>query len=83
MQSQESKVRRQTIQHLTELYEFRPSVLPEHRVLFWSSLEVHLCEPQADLLAWLATHSDRIRASRDEAVKGNVDHTRPLMFYFS
>ena len=83
MQSQESKIRWQTIQHLTELYAFRHSVLPEHRVLFWSSLEVHLREPQADLLAWLATHSDRIRASRETAVKGNVDHPRPLTFYFS
>ena len=43
MQSQESKIRQQTIQHLTELYEFRHSVLPEHHVLFRSSLEVHLC----------------------------------------
>ena len=83
MQSHESEVCRQTVQHLTELYTFRHSVLPEHRVLFRSSLEVHLREPQADLLAWLATHSDRIRASRDAAVKGNIDHTRPLTFYFS
>ena len=83
MQSQVSKICRQTIQHLTELYQFRHSVLPEHHVLFQSSLEVHLREPQADLLAWLATHSDRICASQEQAVKGNVDHTRPLTFYFS
>ena len=83
LQLQESKIRQQTIQHLTELYGFRHSVLPEHRVLFRSSLEVHLFEPQADLLAWLATHSDRICASRETAIKGNVDHTRPLTFYFS
>ena len=83
LQSQESEICRPTIQHLTELYDFRLSVLPEHCVRFRSSLEVHLREPQADLLAWLATHSDRIRASREAAVKGNVDHTRPLTFYFS
>ena len=40
MQSQASEIRRQTIQHLTELYKFRHSVLPEHRVLFRSSLKV-------------------------------------------
>ena len=82
MQSQASEIRQLTIQHLTEFYEFRHSVLPEHRGLFWSSLEVHLHEPQADLLAWLATHSDRMHASREAAVKGNIDHTRPLTFYF-
>ena len=83
LQSQESEIRQQTVQHLIELYQLRHSVLPEHHVLFRSSLDVHLCEPQADLLVWLAAHSDRICASREQAIKGNIDHTRPLTFYFS
>ena len=72
----------QITMQLTELYQFRHSVLPEHRDLFRPSLDEHLREPTTDLVAWLANHSDRLRASHLAAVASNVTHTRPITSYF-
>ena len=79
---QETEQVRQITVQLTELYQFRHSVLPEHRDLFRPSLNEHLREPPPDLLAWLANHSDRIRASHLAAVASNITHTRPITSYF-
>ena len=82
MAAQASEQTRQVTQQLTDLYRLHLSVLPEHRALFRSSLSMHLCEPTADLLAWLANHSDRIRASHLEAVASSITHTWPITYYF-
>ena len=80
--AQETEQVRQITIQLTELYQFRHRVLPEHRDLFRPSLDEHLREPTADLVAWFANHSDRLRASHLAAVASNVTHTRPITSYF-
>ena len=75
MAEQESEQVRQITMQLSDLYQFRHSVLPEHRDLYCPSLDEHLREPTTDLMAWLANHSDRLRASDLEAVASNITHT--------
>ena len=82
MAAQETEQVRQIILQLTDLYQFRHSILPEHRDLYHSSLDEHLCKPTANLMAWLTKHSDHLRASHLEAVASNVMHTRPNSSYF-
>ena len=82
MAEQETEQVRQIVMQLMDLYQFRHSVLPEHCDLYRPSLDEHLREPTADLLAWLANHSDCLRASHLEAVTSNITHTRPITSYF-
>ena len=80
--AQETEQVRQIVLQLTDLYQVSRSVLPEHRDLYCSSLDEHLCEPIANLMAWLANHSDRLHASHLAAVASNVTHTPPITSYF-
>ena len=75
MAEQESEQVGQITMQLKDLIQFRHSVLPQHRDLYRPSLDEHLCEPTTDLMAWLANHSDRLRASDLEAVASNITHT--------
>ena len=82
MAEQESEQICQITLQLTDLYQFRHSVLPEHRDLYCPSLDEHLREPTTNLMAWLANHFDRLHASHLKAVVSNVTHTRPITSYF-
>ena len=81
MAEQESEQVRQIFMQLTDLYQFHHSVLPEHRNLYRPSLDKHLCEPATNLMAWLANHSDRLRASHLEAVASKVTHTTDHLIF--
>ena len=82
MAEQESEQICQITMQLTDLYQFRHSVLPEHRDLYCPSLDEHLREPTTNLMAWLANHSNHLCASHLEAVASNITHTRPITSYF-
>ena len=82
MDAQESEQAHQIVLRLTGLYQFKHFVRPEHHLQFRLSLDVHLHKPVADLLVWLANHSDHIHDSHAQAVVLNVTHTLSLTSYF-
>ena len=72
----------QTRLQITDLYQYRSSVLPTDRWIFQSSLSSHLQQNHHDLRAWLNTHAHYIQDSHNQAVSQNLIHTAPLTSYF-
>ena len=79
----EKECLRQAKQQLTELYQFKSSVLPTDRHIFKTSLQLHLKENLSSLSAWLHNHAHYIRQSHLLAQQSHVSHTAPLTRYFS
>ena len=78
----QSELLRQTHQQITTLYQYRSSVLPSDRRIFYPSLSTHLKESLTHLQAWLLNHSHYILHSAKLANTSNISHTRPLTHYF-
>ena len=77
----ESECLRQAKQQITDLYQFKSSVLPTDRSIFKSNLQIHLKDNLSSLTAWIQNHSHYIHQSCKQARQLQV--TIPITRYFS
>ena len=80
---QQTELHRQAQNQISELYQYKHSVLPNDCQVFHPSLNDHLQEPLTRLQAWLHNHAPYILESYNQAQKMNASNTRPLTHYFS
>lgn len=67
---------------VSALYELRDKVLPNDRVLFCASLEIHLLQPLTQLQNWLIINKELIRLSVRTAAAQAKAKTKPLRSFF-
>ena len=79
----QTELLRQAHVQVRDLYQYKHSVLPTDRHIFYDSLPHHLTESLSQLQAWLHNHSHYILQSHQQAQRVNTTHTRPLTHYFS
>ena len=77
----QSELLRQTHCQIRDLYQYKHSVLPTDRHIFYESLNEHLAESLPLLQAWLLNHSHYILHSHQLAQSHNITHTRPITSY--
>ena len=78
----DSELLQQAKQQLTELYQYRNTVLPNDRHIFKTSLRIHLQDDLLSISAWLHNHSHYIRQSHQTAQHLNLSNTMTLTNYF-